>query len=618
MFKKIFAVACIAFSIQSFGQQVIPCATDELYAYQVKQNPGLKIAEQKANEFTRNSVQSFSKKGNGIVYIPVVFHIIHNNGLENISQAQIMDQIRILNEDFRRKEGTAGFNSEGVSADMQIEFRLAQYDPNGNKSDGIVRIQSTQTDNAGDAAKALSYWNSAKYLNIWVVKTINSSQVPGGGTILGYAQFPWTQSSRPTTDGVIIRSDQIGVVGTGQLSQGGRTLTHEIGHWLGLYHTFQDGCEGGTSANCASQGDQVCDTPPVSESSTGCAVGKNSCTNDVPDLNDMVRNYMDYSDGSCLNTYTTGQKARIYSMLPQYRNIIFGNGTNNIAYAGVDPQTGTYLTVPNSPIKAPYGTDFPENVFTNDGWKINNFNNTVNGWKMNNTMGYSGNTCAYMQNFANNVGLLNARDGIQSPEIDLTEVPSPYVEFYYAYAQRSTASNDSLILFLSGDFGMNETRIFASRGDLLATGTTTTSEFIPVLQSEWRKVSINIGSSKYTNARFRFEFVNRRGNNVFIDKFTITNGATAIKEEAKTNLQFELFPNPMTADATLKFNLKTPASVQIVLRDISGKMISEIQNGTLLGGDYQFKIPKSGIAPGMYLVDFKSAEGSFIHKMLVN
>ncbi len=616
MFKKIFAVVCIALSTPGFSQHVIPCATDELYAYQAKQNPELKVAEQKANEMIRTSVQSLSKKANGIVYIPVVFHIIHNNGLENISQAQIMDQIRILNEDFRRKEGTAGFSTEGVASDMQIEFRLAQYDPNGNKSDGIIRVQSTKTDNADDAAKALSYWNSAKYLNIWVVKSINSGQV--SGTILGYAQFPWTQSSKPTTDGVMIRSDQIGIIGTGQITQGGRTLTHEIGHWLGLYHTFQDGCEGGTSSNCASQGDQVCDTPPVAESSSGCAVGKNSCTNDVPDLNDMVRNYMDYSDGSCLNTYTAGQKARIYSMLPLYRNTIFGNGTNNVTYAGIDPLTGNYLAVPTSAIKAPYGTDFPENVFTNDGWKINNFNNPTNGWKMNSTMGYSGNTCAYMQNFSNSTGLLNARDGIQSPEIDLTPVPSPFVEFYYAYAQRSTASNDSLILFLSGDFGMNETRIFAGRGDLLSTGTTTTSEFIPVLQSEWRKVSINISSTKYTNARFRFEFVNRRGNNVYIDKFTITDGATAIKEEAKTNLQFELFPNPMTADGTLKFNLKSAAAVQITVRDISGKLISEIQNGTLLGGDHQFKISKNGIAPGMYFIDFKSDEGSFSHKMLVN
>lgn len=621
MFKKLAVLVCFSLLIHAaFAQQIIPCATDALYQEQVRLNPALKTEETKANELLRQQISSFTKKANGIIYIPVVFHIIHDDSLQNISQAQIMNQIKILNEDFRRKTGTPGFSTDPASADMQIEFRLAQYDPNGVKHDGINRIKSALTNNAGDQVKALSYWNSTKYLNVWVVKTINSSSVPAGGTILGYAQFPWQQSSKPSTDGVIIRSDQIGVVGTGQISQGGRTLTHEIGHWLGLYHTFQDGCAGGTANNCASQGDQVCDTPPVATSSTGCNVGQNSCTTDVPDLPDMVRNYMDYSDGTCMNTYTAGQKARVFNSLASYRNIIYGGGANDVSYAGIDAATGDYLPVAASSFKAPVTMDFEGSSFADNGWKLNNFNNSANGWKANTSVSYSGSSSMYMRNFANPTALVNGRDGFQSPEYDLTTIGSPTVEFYYAYAQRSSSSTDSLILIISNDFGMTETRIFKERGtDMNTAGGPMSTEFIPASQGEWRKASINISDfQNFTHARFRFEFVNRRGNNVYVDHFTITNGATGIEENAKKAVQFTVFPNPMNEEATITYELKENSLVKISLYDITGREIKTLQNSTLPSGKQELKINNHFLQPGMYFIRFEAGQTSFSHKMLVN
>ncbi len=613
------ALALAMVSVPVFAQQVIPCATDELYAYQVKQNPELKVTEQKANELMRQPIINFSKKANGVIYIPVVFHIIHNDSLENLSQAQIMDQIRILNEDFRKKAGTAGgASTDPLAADMQIEFRLAQYAPNGNKSDGIIRVKSSLTNNAGDQAKALSYWDSNKYLNVWIVKTINSSQVAGGGTILGYAQFPWQQSTQPTTDGIMIRSDQIGVVGTGTVSQGGRTLTHEIGHWLGLLHTFQNGCVGGTASDCAYMGDQVCDTPPVTAASFGCQEGKNSCNNDVPDLPDMIHNYMDYSDGTCLNMFTPGQKNRMYNSLANYRNSIYGGGANNVSYAGINPQTGDYLPVVSANLKAPYAISFEGISFSKDGWKLNNFNNPNNGWKVNANEGLDGIASMQMQNFNNTTALINGRDGFQSPEIDLTGVFSPYVEFYYAYAQRSTASNDSLILILSGDFGMHEERIFAKRGSDLATSGITTSEFIPTNASQWRKVSVNIEQYKFSNARFRFEFVNRRGNNVYVDKFAITNGPTGLGESAKQNLQFGIYPNPMQQQSTITYNLKEDENIEITLLNNIGKQIRVIHQGKQSSGTHELLIDGNDLSSGMYFIDFKSNQGRFTQKLLVN
>jgi hypothetical protein len=602
------------------AQTMIPCGTDEWRKELVKQDPQLKVIEEQANQTIAAFAQSngpLSKKANGIIYIPVVFHIIHNDSLENISQAQIMDQIRILNEDFRRMIGTPGFSSDAASADLQIEFRLAQYDPGGKKSDGINRIKSSLTNNARDNVKALSYWDSNKYLNVWVVKTIQLTSPGLEGTVLGYAQFPWDRSSRPTTDGVVVRADQIGVIGTGQISQGGRTLTHEIGHWLGLYHTFQDGCEGGTASSCSTAGDRVCDTPPVASSSSGCAVGKNSCTSDVPDLQDMVRNYMDYSDGTCMNTYTAGQKTRIYGSLSAYRNTIYGSGTNNIAYAGIDPATGNYKSVVASNTKAPYTMDFETNPIEDVNWRLNNFNNSSNGWQLNSEVSLSGGSSIYMRNFANSVALINGRDGFQSPEIDITGVASPFVEFYYAYAQRSTANTDSFMLILSNNFGMGETRIFASRGDLMATGETSTSEFIPTA-AQWKKVSINISAYKGTNTRFRFEFVNRRGNNIYVDHFTITNGATGVGESAKNSILFEAFPNPMKDQTTLRFELKESGPVEISLTDITGKVIKTISNEILQSGEHVLNLSKNDLSTGMYFIDFKSPQATFTHKLLVN
>jgi hypothetical protein len=618
MIQKIYLLLTLTLFISlTRAQTIVPCGTDEWRAQLAAQHPELKQIEAEANKTIAAYAQSnaaFSKKANGIIYIPVVFHIIHDDSLQNISQSQIMDQIRILNEDFRKAAGTPGFSSDPASTDMLIEFRLAQYDPSGRKSDGINRIESSLTNNADDAAKALSYWDSKYYLNVWVVKSIKNSDPTS--MILGYAQFPWDRNSRPTTDGIIIRADQIGVIGIGSASQGGRTLTHEIGHWLGLYHTFQGGCVGGTSSNCATQGDQICDTPPVQSSSSGCSVGKNSCTNDVPDLPDMVRNYMDYSDGNCLNTYTAGQKTRVYSCLANYRSTIYGGGTNNVAYAGIDPATGNYKTVAASITKAPYLMDFEIDP-TNAGWKLNNFNNPSNGWQLNNSVAISAPGSMYMRNYANPKALINGRDGFQSPEIDITGVATPYVEFYYAYAQRGSANNDSLILFLSNNFGMKETRLFGTNGLLLATAEATTSEFIPD-GTQWQKVSINITGLKGNNTRFRFEFVNRRGNNVYVDKFSITNGATGIGENAKKSIQFSANPNPMSDQALINFALTESAPVTISLTDITGRVIKVIHSGILSSGNHELVLTKNGLASGLYFIDFKSTEATFTHKLLVN
>ncbi len=365
MRNTIFTVILLFTVFFGFSQK---CLTDYHYEQYQKAHPELQY------EFDKLAhIQDYvpQQKTNGVTrIIPVVFHVIHEYGPENISKAQIDDAIRILNEDYRKlnpdtTDTRAVFKP--YAADCSIEFRLAKIDPNGNCTQGIDRIYSPLTNDAGDNVKALSWWNNSKYLNIWTVKSIAGS---GSGTILGYSQFPGGGSA--TTDGIIVRNDCVGRIGTepgNGFGEYGRTLTHEIGHSLALFHTFQGSCNGG---------DQVSDTPPVSTANYGCVLTTNSCTNfsspylyDVPD---MLENYMDYTNGTCQSLFTGGQKTRIDAALSQYRSNLYSAA--NLASTGVDG---------NGPISCTPVADFIANKIigcsgTNFSFTDLSYNGTITNW----------------------------------------------------------------------------------------------------------------------------------------------------------------------------------------------------------------------------------------------
>lgn len=304
------------------------CGFDEHLDKMLTEDPSgiqiIKDRQARAQEHTRQRLAGEVERAGGPRIIPTVFHIIHQGGNENISVEQIEDQMRILNEDFSRTNPDAADTRAEflpVAANPNIEFRLAKLDPDGNCTDGIVRVWSPQTFNATDDVKAVSYWPSDDYFNVWVVATIDNDGEPG--IILGYAQFPGFGSE--FTDGVVVRSDYVGGIGTaGNNGSVGRTLTHEAGHWLGLLHTFQGGCTGGFF------GETIDDTPPVAQATQGgCPHNANTCSNDNPDLPDMVENYMDYSNGSCQNIYTLGQKDAFDAVLGGSRSHLISNGNLN-------------------------------------------------------------------------------------------------------------------------------------------------------------------------------------------------------------------------------------------------------------------------------------------------
>ena len=299
-----------------------------------------------------NSTQST----NAVYTIPVVVHVVHTGTAvgvgANISDAQVLSQIQVLNEDFRRMANTPGFNSNPVGADTEIQFCLAQRTPNGSLSTGInrvVRPQTNWTDNEIETSlKPSTIWDPTKYLNLWVVIGMSGT----GGETLGYAQFP-TGSGLPglggtstaNTDGVIIGYRYFGssaIYPAGSYSppyDRGRTTTHEVGHYLGLRHINGDNT---STASCTvnandSTNDYCLDTPSQRTLTGGCPIGKDTCPSS-PGL-DMIENYMDYSNDTCLNIFTLDQKARMVAVMqnsPRRASLSTSNGCTPGQIFGLD------------------------------------------------------------------------------------------------------------------------------------------------------------------------------------------------------------------------------------------------------------------------------------------
>jgi hypothetical protein len=234
---------------------------------------------------------------NEIITIPVVVHLLYKTAEQNITDAQIKSQIEALNKDYRKLNADAG-NTPAVfkplSADAKIQFCLAQVDPMGKRTKGIIRKYTSKDYFTGDDAMKYTAsggdnaWPSKLYLNIWVCNLI--------GRTLGYATVPGASADK---DGVVINWDVFGTIGNLRYPfNKGRTATHEIGHWLGLKHLWGD-------ALCGD--DDVFDTPKQQNYNFNCPVFPHvtSCS---PDANgDMFMNFMDFTDDNCMTMFTQGQ-----------------------------------------------------------------------------------------------------------------------------------------------------------------------------------------------------------------------------------------------------------------------------------------------------------------------
>ena len=286
------------------------CATDEMHQhlYETHPNivPGVLRAHQQLKEDTESYTRSMNRNQDPYI-IPVVFHIIHNYGVENIDNAQILDGLRQANIQLRKQNGdTVDIVSafEGIAADVEIELRLAQLDPDGNCTSGITRHVSPLTYVGDHEVKSIVQWPPDQYLNVYVC-----NQAAG---LAGHALLPHAADTVPQWDGIVMQHSYVGTIGTSNFFR--RTvLTHEIGHYLNLQHIWGGNnvpnyyyLPVGQASNC-DHDDEVADTP--------LTIGWQSCNLSGVTCGslDNVQNYMDYA--YCALMFTEGQRDRMHACL---------------------------------------------------------------------------------------------------------------------------------------------------------------------------------------------------------------------------------------------------------------------------------------------------------------
>ncbi len=330
MLRNLFTLLVLSFfiSLSTFGQER-SCATTESNKL-LKNRYKNRTDISDYNSFIKSEIEKTkqlrktSRTEEDTVIIPVIVHVIHNGDTvgtnENISFEQVQSQFDVLNEDFQRKAGTLGGNSNTlVGTAIPIKFLPAIIDPNGNllEEPGIHRVDGGRPtwddlEQIDTILKKATVFDPTRYLNIWVVTF--------GGSLkskLGYAQFPDFSSLSgiddvngvASTDGLVIRFNAFGRVGTLKYPfHLGRTVTHEMGHFLGLLHIW-----GNENDNSSCINDDGCDdTPKTTGPITGCPSSVGSCEDGVEALKE---DYMDYANDACMNLFTVDQKDRIYVVL---------------------------------------------------------------------------------------------------------------------------------------------------------------------------------------------------------------------------------------------------------------------------------------------------------------
>ncbi len=672
-----------AFSLSTYAQvdlsepDRIQCGSAVINNQRLAENPLIQdiIKDQNARAKEREKNHVSNKSGVISYTIPVVYHIIHDNGSENVSKATVEASVQNLNDDFQKlntdiSQVVAAFT--GIAADCEIQFRLAHIDPNGNCTEGITRTVSPLTYAMDEQAKALVNWNTTKYLNIWVGKTIAS----GAG---GYAYYPgWAPSQ--SQEGIVIRSAQLG-----------NSVTHEVGHYLNLPHCWGGSNTPGLASNCSGD-DGVSDTPNTIGNQT-CNTSAVSCSS-----LDNVQNYMEYS--FCERMFTEGQKSRMHSALGSSngaRNNLWTNanliatGTNNpygpvtcapVAEFSYDKEYicegasvtftddsynaiptgwnwiftgGTPSTSPASNPTITYNTagvysvthqpstsagsgnltknsiitvssivadyvgpiidGFESTTQFNNDWWINNDGGQT--WSNNTAAATTGSRSVRIRNyFTGNDGEV---DELISPSFDISTATTKTMTFKQAWAKKTTADTDKLLVYYSTDCGGTWTLKLPLTASNLTTAPNHSNVFVPT-STEWvqRSVSLSaIGTS--TNVRFKFAFTSGGGNDIYIDDINIGDFTVGIDDFSNIG-SFSVYPNPTNASAQISFNLTQDVDkLSIKVRNAVGQEVTNVVNGQSFNtGKYTLKIDQERkLASGIYFIEFNADDNIKVQKLIV-
>ena len=319
----------------SLSQEPVRCGTDEIHEFNLQNDEEYKRSYENLLQSLQSQSNTQVVNEEDVYTVPIVVHIMHDGDVigegGNITDAVIYDAIAALNNDF---EGNPLFpaNNEGAPfyndpQDVDVEFCFATVDPDGNPTNGITRtnvsatfpsfaetgmVTTTTLDDCSEFnVKSLSSWDNTEYCNIWILYKLN-----GGASPLGFAYLPPFNDIR---DGIVVHHRVFGYGEDYLISSfnQNKTITHEMGHYLGLQHTFNNTSSCGPETNCAAQGDALCDTPPTT-GSVGC--------NPISCYETMTENFMDYSNDDCMDRFSPDGVTRMRDKLLQWRSGLLDNG----------------------------------------------------------------------------------------------------------------------------------------------------------------------------------------------------------------------------------------------------------------------------------------------------
>ena len=631
----------------SLSAQKRTCASNEVLAQQLKDNPELQQIRDAIESRTAAFVKQGGVKDRAVVTIPVVVHVVWNTSAENLSAAQIQSQIDVLNADFRRLNADAASTPsafQGIAADCEIQFCMAQRDPNGNATTGIERRQTTVTSfSTNDNVKhystgGLDAWPAGSYLNLWVC------DISGG--ILGYAQFP---GGAAATDGVVCDYLYFGTIGASAPFDKGRTATHEVGHWLNCYHIWGDD---GTSCSGT---DNVADTPNQADENYGCpAFPAVSCSNGPN--GDMFMNYMDYTDDACMNLFTAGQKARMQALF-----VSGGARVSLLTSLGCTPPSGgggcgTPGSLASSNVTQPSATVSWAAVSGattyNLQWKAASASTwtTVSGLTgtSSNLTGLSAATTYNFQVQAN----CNGTAGAYSSAASFTTQSSggggcsdTYEPNNSISAAKSIPVNQAIqaLIGTSSDNDYFKFNVSSGNNDVKVNLTNLPLDYDLRLYRNNNQVGIsqNAGTTPeqiiYNNASTSYTYSARvygyNGAYSATQCYTLqvslssTNwrldGSTdgvVTELEIPVDLEqygFGMWPNPATDHLIVEVPLEADSDVQLTVFDATGK--AAVQQQRLLSkGDNRFSVELNGLAGGVYYVQVRNGDQANVRKLVVN
>jgi hypothetical protein len=608
--KKVFLVL-IFILLVSAGYAQVKCGYVEYMNHLYSKNPNLKkqhdllndLIKKKVNE-RKNLKVSAVAEPEQIYEIPVVVHVIHNNpsgaiGGTNILDAQVYTEMDVINLDYRRLNADT-INTisiyKGVAADIKVQFCLASLDPAGNPTNGIDRVYNSQNSfsiDDDDKIKGLSHWPSDQYLNIYVCNLT--------GGILGYAHFPngstldgldSLMGSDPT-DGIVINYISFGTVGyLASYYSKGRTTTHEIGHWLGLIHTWGD-------AYCGD--DYVADTPPQETftSDTICdTLATSNCLG--PTTINMNQDYMDYSIDVCMNLFTQGQKDRMRTVME------------------VSPDR---IAILNSPgccpydfkVTLPYSADFEGQDYISQGWQILNFDAASSysqKWTQVSPGAYGQSSNAFMIENDSVYTSINTQywDVLESPYVDLSPASIPQLDFDLAYAYgTSSYQTDSLVVYYELGCKDNWQVLKTIYGSDLVSTQRRVDHFVPEVD-EWKKVTVDISSlagKKYV--KFRIADYSKGINNLYIDNVDFYKGGESI--------ELRVYPVPSIDFVNIEVNYLGYKDVKIEAFNVLGKKL--LERDKLNSNSFIEQISLTNFETGVYIFRVTSGSNKLIRRVVV-